>query len=159
MSHADVVVTGADPAEADLLADAWVSLALGQREHGSHLRAEANRTRVRELFARYSANDRLLVARPEADGDPVGFVMFRTRSGQYEVDCVRGLVENLYVAPDHRGAGIGSTLLAAAERRLRERGVEVVSLEAMAQNSAARRFYRRHGYETHRIGFEKSLDG
>ena len=163
-SDAAVEITGVDPTAAGELVDLWVPLARGQREYGSHLRAEANRTRVRELLARYAANDRLLVARSEADSadletDTVGFVMFRTRSDRYEVDSSRGLVENLYVVPDCRGSGIGSALLSAAERRLGERGVETVSLEAMAANEDARRFYRRHGYESHRIEFEKSLDG
>lgn len=154
-----------DPGEAEALADLWVALAGGQREHDSHLRAEANRTRVRELLARYAATERLLVARSSAlatdpdETDVVGFVMFRTRTDSYEIDRERGLVENLYVVPDCRDRGIGSALLSAAERQLHERGVETVSLEAMAPNHGARRFYRRHGYEPHRVEFEKSLDG
>jgi len=162
-TDAGIEVTSADPGAAGELVDLWVALARGQREYGSHLRAEENRTRVRELFARYAANNRLLVARvapdrSDTETDTVGFAMFRTRADRYEVDCSRGLVENLYVVPDWRGSGVGSTLLSAAERRLRERGAETVSLEAMAANEDARRFYRRHGYEPHRVEFEKPLD-
>lgn len=168
-----VEITGVDPGAVEELVDLWVALARGQREHGSHLRAETNRTRVRELFARCAANNRLFVARLETDDrvragrgdtdgaretDVVGFVMFRTRSDRYEVDCIRGLVENLYVVPEYRRSGIGSALLSAAESRLRERGVEILSLEAMADNEDARRFYRQHGYEPHRVEFEKRLD-
>jgi Acetyltransferases len=154
-----------DPRDAESLADLWVALARGQQEHGSHLQAEPNRSRVRDVLVRYAATNRLLVAdapstASDADGesDVVGFVMFRIRADEYEVDCERGLVENLYVVPDHRGAGIGSDLLSAAEQLLRERGVDVVSLEAIAQNHDARRFYRRHGYEPHRVELERSLE-
>lgn len=154
-----VEVTTADPGEVDTVADQWVELARGQREHGSHLRPETNRVRVRERFARYSARDELLVARPSASAaDIVGFVSFRVRSNRYETECERGLVENLYVVPDWRNQEVGSELLAAAERRLSERGVDVVSLEAMASNASARQFYRRHGYEPHRVEFEKRLE-
>lgn len=153
------------PGDADRLADLWVALARGQRDHGSHLRAEKNRRRVRDVLARYAVTDRLLVARDpsmaadaEDRTDPVGFVMFRVRTANYEVDCRRGLVENLYVVPDRRGEDIGSALLSGAEQQLRGRGVEAISLESMAQNGAARRFYRRQGYEPHRVEFEKSLD-
>jgi ribosomal protein S18 acetylase RimI-like enzyme len=172
-------IEAADPAEAAAIAELWVALARGQREHDSHLLAGANSTRVRDMVARYAARERLVVARSEDRTDApagtdvarsedrtetpagtgvVGFVMFRTRSDQYEVDCERGLVENLYVVPECRGQGIGSALLSAAERRLRERGVDAISLEAMAANEPARRFYRRHGYEPHRVEFEKGVD-
>jgi ribosomal protein S18 acetylase RimI-like enzyme len=147
------------PSAADAVADLWVALARGQRAHDSHLLAEPNRTRVRERLARYAATGQLLVARSSGgERRIVGFVMFVTRTDQYEVDRQRGLVENLYVVPDRRGEGIGSALLARAERRLREAGADIVSLEAMADNEAARRFYRRHGYEPHRVKLEKQTD-
>lgn len=159
-----VYIESPDPHAAEALTELWLALARGQREHDSHLLAEPNRNRIRDLFARYGATDRLLVARSDdrssgdVETDIVGFVMFRERADNYEVDCERGLVENLYVVPGRRGEGIGSDLLAAAERQLREQGVETISLEAMAQNHAARRFYRRQGYRPHRIEFEKSLE-
>jgi ribosomal protein S18 acetylase RimI-like enzyme len=171
-----------EPGDADALVDLWVALASGQQEYGSHLRAGPNRSRVRDVLARYAATDRLLVALApstatdtdsssiaddtdsssiaddtDQETDIVGFVMFRIRADDYEVDRERGLVENLFVVPDCRGEGVGSDLLSAAEAQLRERGVEAISLEAMAENHAARRFYRRHGYEPHRVEFEKSL--
>ncbi len=160
MSDTAVTVAPADTEVVDRLADMWVALARDQRGHGSHLRADPNRTHVRELLARYTASEGLLIATTGDDGTgtAVGFVMFRVRSGQYEVDTTRGLVENLYVGQGHRNDGVGSALLEAAERHLRERGVDVVSLEVMAPNEAARRFYRRHGYEPHRVELEKSVD-
>lgn len=91
--------------------------------------------------------------------EPRGFVMFSVESGRYGQDVSRGVVDNLYVRPGARDRGIGAELLAAAERTLREAGVDAVSLDAMAGNEGARRFYRRHGYAPHRIEYEKELDG
>ena len=169
------VVTGVDPTASERLAEMWVALARGQQDYGSHLKASANRQRVQAAISQYATNDQLLVARPptedersdpsavqpytdETEPDAIGFVMFRRQSNRYAVTRSRGLIENLYVVPDHRGRGVGSRLLAAAETRLSERGVDVVALEAMAGNGHGRRFYRRHGYCPHRIEFEKAVD-
>jgi ribosomal protein S18 acetylase RimI-like enzyme len=67
-------------------------------------------------------------------------------------------VQNIYVTPNHRGEGIGSELLAEAETRLAEAGADAVSLEVMADNEGARRFYRRHSYGPHRVELEKSVE-
>ncbi len=55
----------------------------------------------------------------------------------------------LLVAEPAQGAGTGSRLLAAAELRARERANHLYLL-VTTDNSAARRFYERHGY--HHIG-------
>ena len=141
--------------EADTVADLWVALAEDQRAHGSHLQAAVNRPHIRESVVQHAVTDSLLVAR---DGESIlGFVMFSVESGVYEQDVRRGVVENLYVLPDIRGTGVGAALLAAAEKALTERGCSVVSLDVLAANSDARRFYRRQGYTSHRVEMEKRL--
>lgn len=145
----------AETDDADELVDMWLSLADGQRQYGSHIPAEPNRAQIRESILRHIATDRLLVAR---DDTISGFVMFSIERGDFEQDATRGIVENLYVRPDRRDAGIGSQLLTAAEQRLRDRGADTVALNVMADNDDARRFYRAHGYTPHRLEVEKSLD-
>lgn len=151
--------------EVDLLADWWVELAAEQRAYDSHLFSEANRELIREAIGRGVVAGTILVARPEADGtqneefeEPFGFVMFSMETGRYRQDVTRGIVDNLYVRPAARNQGIGAELLEAAEQTLREAGAEAVSLDAMAENEGARRFYRRHGYSPHRIEFEKRFE-
>jgi ribosomal protein S18 acetylase RimI-like enzyme len=138
---------------ADAVADLWVALAEGQRDHGSHLRAAENRAAAREAAARHAVTGGLFLAR-EGD-DLVGFCTADIDTGGYEMDATRGVVRNLYVRPATRGRGVGGALLAAAEAHLAEQGADVLSLEAMADNEAARRFYRRHGYRSHRVELEK----
>jgi ribosomal protein S18 acetylase RimI-like enzyme len=150
-----VDIEAPDTALAETVTELWVALAEGQRAHGSHLLAEANRTRVREAVVRHAVSDTLLVARTD---EVVGFVTFDTEGGHYEQDCTRGVVQNLYVVPGHRGEGVGARLLAAAEQRLAARGADTVALEVMADNEAARRFYRREGYTPHRVELEKRVE-
>ncbi|WP_148414343.1 GNAT family N-acetyltransferase [Haloferax sp. KTX1] len=163
-------VSSAAFSDLDALADLWVELAADQRAFGSHLRADANRTSIREALARHVAADGVLVAREgdeaagsgcgtePADADGlVGFVMFDIEAGAYEQDATRGMVRNLFVRPAYRNAGVGTRLLAAAEDALGEAGADTVALDVLAANEAARRFYRRHGYRPHRVELEKSM--
>ncbi|WP_335999182.1 GNAT family N-acetyltransferase [Halorientalis halophila] len=150
---------------ADALADLWVDLAAEQRAVGSHLRADANRDSIGENVRRAIVSDGLYVAVAAEDddyeaeaGDVLGFVMFSASEELLATTATRGTVENLYVRPPYRGSGIGSELLAAAEADLAERGVDAVKLEVLADNEAARRFYRRHGYDPHRLQLEKPVE-
>jgi ribosomal protein S18 acetylase RimI-like enzyme len=147
-------ITHANTDEADMLVELWLSLAAGQREHDSHLLVSENRTRIREAIVRHIVTDRLLVAR---DDGIQGLVMFAVENGDYEQDIRRGVIENLFVVPGNRNQGVGSELLDAAEQELAEQNVDAVALEVMAPNDDARRFYRAHGYEPHRVEFEKEL--
>ncbi len=77
------------------------------------------------------------------------------------------LLENIAVAPEAQGTGVGSQLLQVAEDQARSEGLSEVRLytnEAMTENLT---YYPRHGYrETHRcvqdgfsrVFFSKSVD-
>ncbi len=145
-----------DTGSADDVVDRWVDLADGQRRHDSHLLPSDNRTTIREDVVRHLVSDSLLVARQ--DDEIQGFVMFTVEGGTYQQDVTRGIVENLFVVPDRRDEGVGSELLGAAEAALAERGADVVALEVLAANEDARRFYRQHGYEPHRLEMEKAVE-
>ncbi|MXR51865.1 GNAT family N-acetyltransferase [Halovenus sp. WSH3] len=150
-----VDIRDADTDDADAVVEMWLALAEGQRQYGSHIPAEPNRTQIRESVLRHITAEHLLIAQ----GDRCrGFVMFTVEQGSFEQDVDRGIIENLYVRPECRGEGTGSELLAAAERRLEDRGVDTVALNVMADNDAARKFYRRHGYAPHRLEVEKSVE-
>ncbi|MFC7019006.1 MULTISPECIES: GNAT family N-acetyltransferase [Haloarcula] len=142
--------------ESETVVDMWVELASDQRAHGSHLLAAANRRTIRESIAGRIFDESVLVA--TVDEDIVGFVMFTVRQGRYRQDVTQGSIENIYVRPGNRGRGIGSALLSAAEGRLADDDVDTVTLEMMASNEGARRFYQRHGYTDHRVELEKSVE-
>ena len=131
--------------DADAVVEMWLSLAVGQRSYGSHLLAEANSEQIRDAIARHIVLDGIRVARIEST------------ESDAPSDALGGVVRNLYVRPDHRGDGVGATLLEAAEAALDDAGADVVTLEAMEANDRARSFYAQQGYEPHRIEFEKPL--
>ncbi|RMD73502.1 MAG: GNAT family N-acetyltransferase [Bacteroidetes bacterium] len=57
------------------------------------------------------------------------------------------ILEDMVVLPEHRAAGTGSRLLKAALRHAAEQGCGRITLLTDADNLAAQRFYRRHGFE------------
>jgi ribosomal protein S18 acetylase RimI-like enzyme len=149
---------------ADAIADLWVVLAGEQREFGSRILAAENRDAIRVAVLRGVVDDGVRVARAdptdefEAEPDAIlGFVTFSVGTGVYENAIRRGKIENLFVRPAVRNEGIGSQLLDAAIDALSDRGVSEVSLEVMADNEPARRFYRRHGFSPHRVGLTRSI--
>lgn len=62
-------------------------------------------------------------------------------------------IDELFVAPAGRNAGVGAELLEVAEREFVRVGCTNVSLQLSRNNAAARRFYHRHGYGE-RAGYE-----
>jgi GNAT superfamily N-acetyltransferase len=55
-------------------------------------------------------------------------------------------LQDMYVLPERRGAGIGAALAATAERLVAERGHSRCSLSVSARNDRARSLYERLGY-------------
>jgi ribosomal protein S18 acetylase RimI-like enzyme len=62
-------------------------------------------------------------------------------------DGLRGWIYHLAVTKSHRGRGIGSALLTAAEERLRQVGAGQINLAVYEQNGKAQALYLRCGYE------------
>jgi ribosomal protein S18 acetylase RimI-like enzyme len=56
-------------------------------------------------------------------------------------------IDELFVLPDYRGSGAGTALLQIAEVLFAQNGCRRVQLQLGRANEAARKFYRRHGYD------------
>jgi ribosomal protein S18 acetylase RimI-like enzyme len=75
-------------------------------------------------------------------------------------DGHRGWVYYLAVSPNHRHKGYGRTMMNAAERWLRERGIEKLQLLVRPDNTGVKDFYQSLGYSMQeRIIYAKWLDG
>jgi GNAT superfamily N-acetyltransferase len=79
-------------------------------------------------------------------GDPAVAVALMTLRPNVWYDGPVALLDELYVAPERRGQGLGSALLASAEAVTRQRGGELLEINVDGEDAGARRFYERHGY-------------
>jgi GNAT superfamily N-acetyltransferase len=76
----------------------------------------------------------------EADGQPVGFVLWFTTFSTF-LSRPGVWVEDLFVRPEHRGSGTGRALLAHVARVAVERGYGRMELTALDWNEPALGFY------------------
>jgi ribosomal protein S18 acetylase RimI-like enzyme len=102
-------------------------------------------------LARKGANSTILVGRSD------GLIVASVLVGH---DGHRGWVYYVSVDPDHRHKGYGRTIMDAAEKWLRERGIEKLQLLVRSNNHQVKTFYQSLGYsEQERIIYAKWLDG
>lgn len=80
-----------------------------------------------------------------AGEEPVGYVAicFGFSLEYYGRD---GIIDEIYLRPAFRGAGLGARALEAAEAHCRELGIRALHLEVEHDNAAAQKLYRRLGY-------------
>jgi ribosomal protein S18 acetylase RimI-like enzyme len=76
----------------------------------------------------------------------------------YFTDHPRAYVDNLAVARESEGKGVGRTLLDYVERWARDHGFREVVLDVFANNQRAIAFYERQGYRPDHIRMAKPLD-
>jgi GNAT superfamily N-acetyltransferase len=90
------------------------------------------------------------------DGKPVGYLLLKWAGADEEI--VHRLIGNcpelnaITVAVEVRSRGIGTTLIAEAERRVRARGISRVGLAVGLDNPRARALYERLGFSAWKHG-------
>jgi GNAT superfamily N-acetyltransferase len=106
-----------------------------QDGHIGHVPEELTTARTERSFSSRTAERLPDTTVAEIDGAVAGFVM-----------VVDDEVEQVYVGENHRGSGIASVLLTAAEQRVKDGGHETAWLAVVAGNERARRFYAKCGW-------------
>lgn len=105
----------------------------------SRERAEAQ---VHGMLAAPAHVEPLFVA---LDGEVVGYVIL-ARFYSNEFGGLMLYVDELWLRPGRRGAGLGEATLLALVERARDQGYARVALEVNTDNVRARRFYERLGF-------------
>jgi|GEM_PF-3668931 len=82
----------------------------------------------------------------DTHGKMAGFIIVllafeHTVTGEFQAD-----INEIYVLPEKRRQGIGSLLLAKAEKFIHSKGLNYSSLELLSDNKAAISFFQKHGY-------------
>ena len=110
-------------------------------------------TRMRKLLTRVLEDEHLGRAWiATVYGEPAGYLL-AVYVFSLEHQGLTAEIDEFFVVPAHRGVGLGQEMLAAAEVQFRVEGCTNVSLQLGRSNEAARKFYRRHGFEE-REGFD-----
>jgi ribosomal protein S18 acetylase RimI-like enzyme len=93
-----------------------------------------------------------LLGAPEPGAPAGGVVQLRFRYGVWRTggDC---LLEDLFVAPPARGAGLGRALVQAAIDRARVRGCRRIELDVNERNEAAQGLYGSFGFSSESKGY------
>lgn len=102
--------------------------------------------RLRRLLSRSDVWVLLSVA-----PDPVGFALVTTRRSPYYDGPIAALDE-LYVAPERRGQGLGSELMALLITEARSHDVGEIQINVDESDQDTRRFYESHGFSNHDDG-------
>jgi len=79
---------------------------------------------------------------------PIGLAILRFRTATWAAEKEAYLAE-FYVAPAHRGRGIGRQFLAEVLDHARERGAIYVDLNTSEDDEAARHLYEDFGFDCH----------
>jgi GNAT superfamily N-acetyltransferase len=91
-----------------------------------------------------------------ADGAPVGFIHFAVR----QTILHRGpsaLIDELVVAEEYRGKGIGGELVLAVIEKCKQLGCCEVEVSTEETNTEAREFYEKCGFEERGVLYEAEL--
>jgi GNAT superfamily N-acetyltransferase len=118
-------------------------------------------TTTEELLGRLAAlhpTDAAVFVSTDDKDRPTGWCHVEMR--RTLVEPTSALVVGLVIGEDHRSAGIGAELLAAAERWARARGCRQLVVATRVTRERAHRFYAREGYEVSKSSYflTKRLD-
>lgn len=141
----------AEPADVPLLLQMFRELA--DYEHlGDHVQATEERLRL-ALFGERPAAEALIA---ELGSDVAGYAVFFPTFSTFL--AIQGIwLEDIFVRPAHRNAGVGRALLAEVAAALRARGGDRLEWSALTWNELALGFYRGLGAQrmddwvTHRL--------
>jgi aminoglycoside 6'-N-acetyltransferase I len=83
----------------------------------------------------------------EEDGEAVGMIDARVRNYAEGAPHLRAAyVEDLWVAPDHRGQGVAGRLLETVEAWARGQGLDWLGSDTGPDNADSIRWHQRHGF-------------
>lgn len=136
-------IRAATPADVPSVLDLVRALAVYEREPDAAVATEEDFHRA--LFPD-SGDPHTFCHVAEVDGEVVGlavwFLTFSTWTGRNGI-----WLEDLFVQPEHRGAGLGKALIASLARECMERGLPRLEWTVLDWNTPSIEFYRSIGAE------------
>ena len=110
---------------------------------------------ARAVFRRFAdyPSYRLFVACEPQGGDAVGSYALLVMHNLAHSGTPSAIAEDVVVAPDRQGQGIGRQLMAHALQQAREAGCYKLALSSNAKRKAAHAFYESLGFQRHGLSF------
>lgn len=108
-------------------------------------------------FAAIDADPAQLLVVAESDGTVVGMLQLSVIPGLGRRGALRGQIEAVRVARDHRGGGLGAAMLRWTIEEARRRGCTLVQLTTDKRRTAAHWFYERLGFVATHEGMKVEL--
>lgn len=147
----------ASASDLDAVVDCIVSLTNFVKSAGSDPYIDglpdAATDQTREYAARFLQSPNAFALLEERDGDVIGCLAGCIEPTSFPPGGVGtvGRIDVCWVHEDQRGAGVASSLVAAAEQRFRDAGVSIVELSYLAGNSIAASAWPRLGFRPFRV--------
>lgn len=110
------------------------------------------------VFRRVKADPMAVIIVGEADERVIAGYQLNAIEGLSLNGLRRGQIEDVRVASDLRGQGIGKLLIDDAFERARGLGCSAMQLVAHKDREATERFYRSVGFSVSHNGFKRGLD-
>jgi len=155
-----LTIRAAEPSDLTAIADLWRAL---RREHEPYhpcwsASATWREDLLDELRAAAAAGTAVLRVAAEPSGRLAGYCRGRisplpAASGEARI----GVIEEVYVEPGSRDAGIGATLVGAVIDELRQAGISRLETTASADNDGAIRFLERARFSLHNVTLSRDL--
>jgi GNAT superfamily N-acetyltransferase len=123
-----------------------------------HLEHELRATEQKLSEALFGSRPAAATLIAERDSEAVGYALFFPTFSSF-LTTTGVWLEDLFVRPDHRGAGVGGALLSAVAAHVREQGGGRLEWAALDWNEPALGFYRRVGARTMGEWITHRLDG
>lgn len=103
----------------------------------------------RSKYVRWLEDPDAFFVLAETSGKPAGYAFVTVGPGfaSWATGERAGVLETLSVLPDHRGQGLGAALIEAVWIKLKEKGIDDLSITTTVTNVDAHRFYERQGFE------------
>jgi GNAT superfamily N-acetyltransferase len=111
------------------------------------------------LLARFSAYPDYTLYVAEQDRRIVGTYALLVMDNLGHLGAPSAIVEDVLVAPDRQGDGIGRNMMCFAAGTARSKGCYKMMLSSNAKRERAHAFYRRLGFARHGYSFRLDLDG
>lgn len=149
----ETIIRAAGPHDVALLLELFGELAA--YENLEHELRGTEEQLSEALFGERPAAEALIAERGD---ETAGYALFFSTFSSFLAS--QGVwLEDLFVRPPHRGAGVGKALLAAVAASVRDRGGERLEWAALDWNELALGFYRSLGARTMREWITHRLDG